>query len=267
MNRRSRASRQTMNAQTLSVNWPAPQTIGALMTTRSGGVSRQPYQSFNLGTHVGDLNTDVLHNRERLIKTRQLHSVAWLNQVHGTDVVEIKDTSFTNSIPAADASYTRVPGIACAVLVADCMPVLVTDQQGSCVGVAHAGWRGLCAGVIPNLLSKMGLETEQIIVWLGPCIGPDVFEVGPEVLGKFRTSQTFQGTDVASAFHVGSGDRYMADLAHLAKMQLYNLGIEKVFDANECTFSNEKRYFSYRRDGITGRMAALIWVKNQLVPV
>lgn len=248
--------------QYISPDWPAPINIGALMTTRFGGISKKPYESFNLATHVGDLDANVLHNRAQLIRDQQLESVIWLNQVHGIEAIEIEGNLPNRATPTADASYTRLSDTACAVLVADCMPVMVTDRKGCCVGVAHAGWRGLCAGVIPNLITEMQIEPDQALVWLGPCIGPELFEVGPEVLEAFKSSQSFQSTDVLTAFRRGKGNRYMASLMHLAKMQLAKIGIQEVYSNQECTFSNAQQYFSYRRDGATGRMAALIWIKS-----
>lgn len=191
-----------------------------------------------------------------------INNICWLSQVHGTRVIRAIKPTDTGMLPAADAVWASEPGIACAILVADCMPVLVTNRQGSVVGAAHAGWRGLCAGVIPNLLEAMALDPEDALVWLGPAIGQDAFEVGPEVLDSFQNSRPFQGLEVRDAFVSGQGDRLHADLYKLAKMQLSAMGCRSIFYDNLCTYTHSDRFFSYRREGATGRMAALIWINS-----
>ena len=241
--------------------WQVPNHIGAVFTTRLGGVSQEPFDSFNLALHVSDDESDVAANRNKLNQEQALESVMWLDQVHGIDVVETINQQ--DSVPIADGSYTHKKGIACAVMVADCMPVLVTDKTGSCVGVAHAGWRGLCHGIVPNLLDKMQINPADAIVWLGPCIGDSAFEVGSDVLNAYKTSPSFTGVDVSAAFVEGQGGRFLANLPGLAKMQLADMGVKNVYSADQCTYGDSGRYFSYRREGLTGRMAALIWINNQ----
>ena len=257
-------------ASYIAVDWNAPQNVGATFTTRSGGHSQEPYRSFNLATHVGDSEINVYRNRAKLMAEQQLESVCWLNQVHGVDVVEAKRQE-QGRVLTADASYSRSPGLACAIMVADCMPVLVTDRQGTCVGAAHAGWRGLCSGVIPNLISRMNIGMDQAICWLGPCIGSRAFEVGPEVKLEFEQSPAFRGLDSSQGFSPGDSDRYFADLGHLAKVQLAAMGVQTVFSQNTCTYEDAVHFFSHRRDvssrqaeqTSTGRMAALIWLEKQ----
>lgn len=247
----------------LTVNWPAPAHVNALFTTRHGGFSAAPFDSFNLAMHVGDTESAVQKNRRKLMDDCDMHSVCWLNQVHGVQVIEsLRETVETASPlpPVADASYSRQSGVACAVMVADCMPVMITDKQGSVVGVAHAGWRSLCGGVVSQLLSNMQIDPSETLVWLGPCIGPEAFEVDQDVLHAFQESGAFSGLDVKKAFVPGKGNRYLADLRLLATMQLSRLGVTEIYQSSDCTYSRSDTYFSYRRDGTTGRMAALIWM-------
>lgn len=250
-------------------NWQAPGNIGAVFTTRYGGVSQKPFNSNNLAMHVDDSPMNVEANRTGLIGDQQLDSVFWLDQVHGTDVVEANSSNVSmvatgshGQVTTADASFTRSINLACAVMVADCMPVMVTDRAGTCVGIAHAGWRGLCAGVVTNLIVEMGIAPQDVLIWLGPCIGPSAFEVGPDVLDAFETSASFSNMDVHSAFEKGNDNRYFCDLAQLAKMQLASMGVSDIYSSGHCTYKQSERYFSYRRDGSTGRMAALIWIKS-----
>ena len=244
----------------ISPDWPAPKHVGALFTTRPGAIGGKPFDSFNLTASAGACEHPVPGPETRFIQGHKPESIYWLHQVHEVTVVEASQSRL-NKIPKADASYTKTPGIACAVLVADCLPVLVTDRAGNCVGAAHAGWRGLCSGIIPGLIAKMRTDPDQTLVWLGPCIGPNSFEVGPEVLESFKTSGSFASVDVSAAFKKARGNRYMGDLRELAGMQLASMGIRDVFHTGDCTYENAERYFSYRRDGATGRMAALIWIK------
>lgn len=250
------------NQSALPIDWAAPNRVGALFSTRCGGFSTSPYSSFNLANQVGDSEAAVAKNRAKLKGQHRFDSICWLDQVHGVNVVEAVNSSVPANIAEADACYTRSSGLACAVMVADCLPVLVTDIEGSCVGVAHAGWRGLCAGVVSNLIDKMAIDPNRALVWLGPCIGPTAFEVGPELLAAFKNSPFFATLDIDSAFKAGQGDRYFADLTTLAKLQLSSLSVSAVYGGQECTYVDAEKYFSYRRDGNTGRMAGLIWINN-----
>lgn len=245
----------------LTPEWPAPGNVRALSTTRAGGDSQPPWGSFNLGDHVGDNPEHVRINRKRLAGATGLlpDSIGWLKQVHGTDVVELTSAT-VGTVPTADGSFTRHAGIACAILTADCLPVILADQQGTVVGAAHAGWRSLCGGVLENLVTAMAAAPNTLHAWLGPAIGPDHFEVGPEVRDAFLAADPA----AASAFHA-SGARpghFMADIYALATQQLNRLGITTVSGGGLCTVSDNARFFSYRRDGQTGRMGTLVWLSQ-----
>jgi YfiH family protein len=236
--------------------------IGALGTTRPCGISASPYDDgqggggLNLGIHVGDMPAHVEHNRAQI--RRQLPAEpAWLTQVHGTTVV---DAAQVSGAPEADASYTTQAGVVCAIMTADCLPVLFADTRGRVVAAAHAGWRGLAAGILDNTVAQMrAAGAETLHAWLGPAIGPQQFEVGTDVL------QAFVSQDAAAeqAFKpiADKPGKYLADIYQLARMRLARLGVSKVTGGNACTVSDAQRFYSYRRDGVTGRMAALIWLR------
>ena len=249
----------TIEGDALKPDWPAPDRVRALSTTRAGGVSGRPWDSLNLGSHVEDNPDNVQQNRLRLAESADLTSerIGWLNQVHGTDVVELTPDN-VGQIAKADASYTRHPGIACAILTADCLPVVLSDSEGTVVGAAHCGWRSLCGGVIENLVSAMAAAPETLQAWLGPAIGPDSFEVGPEVRDAFleydpKAARAFKAKG-ARAGH------FMADIYVLATLRLNHLGVSSVTGGGLCTVQDSDRFFSYRRDGQTGRMATLVWL-------
>lgn len=233
--------------------WPAPPKVRACSTTRIGGVSRPPYDRLNLGEHVGDDPQAVASNRRRLVDALQLPGEpAWLKQVHGCGVVEAGQAGCE-----ADAVVAHEPGKVCAVLTADCLPVLLCEREGRSVAALHAGWRGLADGVIEAGVAAMGLPAERLMAWLGPAIGPDAFEVGEEVREAFMQHDPA----AASAFQPSVNEgRWMADLYRLARQRLNGLGVEAVYGGGLCTYSDPQRFFSYRRDGATGRMASLIWV-------
>ncbi len=231
-------------------DWPAPARIGAAVTLRDGGVSTGPYASWNLAAHVGDDPAAVAENRRRLRQRLELPAEpVWLNQVHGDRIVEIGPDR--RSTPTADASFTRRPGVVCAVLTADCLPVLLTD--GRTVAAVHAGWRGLAAGILDRALTLVPWRRPPL-AWLGPAIGPDAFEVGPEVRAAFLT----RDPTLACAFRPRRS-RWLADLYHIARRILQTCGVTEIFGGTFCTYSDPKRFFSYRRDGVCGRQAALIW--------
>ncbi|MFY3776296.1 peptidoglycan editing factor PgeF [Marinobacter salsuginis] len=249
----------TIEGDALKPDWSAPDRVRALSTTRAGGVSGSPWDSLNLGSHVEGNPDNVQQNRLRLAESAGLTSerIGWLNQVHGTDVVELTPDN-VGQIAKADASYTRHPGIACAILTADCLPVILADREGTVVGAAHCGWRSLCGGVIENLVSAMGVEPESLQAWLGPAIGPDSFEVGPEVRDAFlehdpKAARAFKAEGARSG-------HFMADIYALATLRLNHLGVFSVTGGGLCTVQDPDRFFSYRRDGQTGRMATLIWL-------
>lgn len=236
-------------------DWPAPAQVRAVSTTRLGGVSLSPYDSLNLGAHVGDNPAAVAANRQRLRRLLGLPTEpAWLNQVHGNTVVAVE----RHADPAveADAVYTGEPGRVCVVMTADCLPVLLCDRAGTGVAAIHAGWRGLRAGVIEAALARMACPPEQLLAWLGPAIGPKRFEVGEEVRQAFLSLDR----ENAACFRPSITGRWLADIYALARRQLHTLGVSAVYGGDWCTFTDSQRFFSYRRDGCTGRMASLIWL-------
>ncbi|WP_305843879.1 peptidoglycan editing factor PgeF [Photobacterium leiognathi] len=238
-------------------NWPASKSVKAISTTRSGGVSVAPYHELNLGLHVGDNESDVKQNRDILKQHCELvESPAWLNQVHSADVIEF-DVALS-SVPDADGSFTRTPGLACAIMTADCLPVLFCNKQGTEVAAVHAGWRGLASGVIENVVDKFDCTPDNIMAWLGPAIGPDAFEVGGEVREQFVAVDA--NAELAFKPH---GDKWLADLYLLAKQRLQRLGITEVYGGEYCTFSDEQQFYSYRRQSVTGRQASLVWLTEE----
>jgi hypothetical protein len=238
------------NQNWITPDWPAPQKVRALITTRSGGVSQGPYASMNPADHVGDDPLAVAQNRA-LLRAHLPSEPFWLKQVHGDIVAE------AGSGPVeADACIAREAGQVCVVLTADCLPVLFATSDGSVVGAAHAGWRGLCAGVLERTVAAMGAPGNQVLAWLGPAIGPSAFEVGPEVREAFMA----QDAAAAAAFAPQANGKYLADLYLLARQRLAKAGVTQVYGGGDCTYSDAARFFSYRRDGATGRMAALVWI-------
>ncbi len=233
-------------------DWPAPDNVHALVTLRTGGVSVLPYDSFNLAAHTGDDPAHVARNRQLLMASFQLPGEPmWLQQVHGNRVIRT-DPAGTNE---ADGCWTDTAGQVCAVMTADCLPVFLCTRDGSKVAVAHAGWRGLAVGVIKASVKALSSEPGEILAWLGPAIGPDAFEVGDEV------RQTFVGNypENVTAFKQKDGDRWLCDIYALARIELNQLGVRSISGGQFCTFSDSERFFSFRRDGQTGRMASLIW--------
>lgn len=239
----------------LSPQWPQPESVRSCSTTRLGGVSQPPYASMNLGTHVSDSPEHVATNRQRLIELAMLPAVPhWLEQVHGTDVARLtQDTD--HSVIRGDAAYTDQPGVVCAVMSADCLPVLFCSSAGDEVAAAHAGWRGLNAGVLENTLAAFRAKPQEIMVWLGPAIGPRQFEVGGEVKEAFVASDP-QAVSAFTPFH----NKYLADIYQLARLRLQAAGVSQIYGGDRCTVSEPEYFFSYRRDGITGRLASLIWL-------
>ena len=235
----------------LQLDWPAPERVRSCITTRAGGVSQAPFDCFNLGDHVGDQLEAVTENRRRL--NLELGCVpAWLQQVHGTQVVEADPLQ----VLEADASWTATPGIASAVLTADCLPVLFCDRAAPRVAAAHAGWRGLANGVLEETVRALGLPPEQLLAWLGPAIGPQAFEVGAEVREVFLDSHARAAEAFVPSRNPG---RYMADIYQLARIRLAACGVTAVYGGGGCTFS-DPRFYSYRRAPQTGRFASLIWL-------
>ena len=236
----------------IPASWPAPAHVRAGCTTRLGGMSQGPYASLNLALHVQDDPQAVHGNRQRLRKFLGLPTEPrWLTQVHGC-VVAQDDASQHE----ADASLSRLPGNVCAVLTADCLPVLLCDRAGSVVAAVHAGWRGLAAGIISKSVTLLGVPMNEVLVWLGPAIGAQAFEVGPEVRAAFLS----RAPGYSAAFVAGASDRWHMDIYTAARIELALLGVETVYGGGLCTYADQARFYSYRRDGQTGRMASLIWL-------
>jgi hypothetical protein len=237
----------------LQPDWRAPASVRAVMTTRVGGVSVGPYAGFNLASHVGDDELSVVENRRLLRSSLSLPAEpAWFEQVHGVEVAVLPGSV----AQPADAVVTFKPGSVCAVLVADCLPVFLTNRDGDRVGVAHAGWRGLAAGVIEATVVALDCDPATLVAWLGPAIGPAAFEVGVEVLAVF----TERDPGAAAEFRAAREGRFLADLPALARRRLAACGVHSVHGGGLCTYSDPARFYSYRRDGATGRMAALAWL-------
>lgn len=233
-------------------DWPAPANVRALQTTRLGGVSVAPYASLNLGSHVGDAPLNVERNRMLLCTVLPAEPV-WLEQVHGTVVA---DADKASCIPQADACIAHRTGSVCVVMTADCLPVLLCDKAGSVVAAVHAGWKGLAAGVIEAAVLAMDVPPQNLMAWLGPAISQQAFEVGEEVRAVFVDADQ----QAAAAFIPGQPGKYLADIYALARFRLSALGISQIYGGDRCTYSEPDQFFSYRRDGVTGRQGTFIWL-------
>ena len=241
--------------QVINPNWNVPKNIPAFTTTREGGVSLAPYFSFNLGDHVGDNKSAVKTNRALLVEKFGLPQIPiFLTQTHSTRVIQLP---YSGQNLEADAVYTNVPHQVCAVMTADCLPVLFTTASGNEVAAAHAGWRGLCDGVLEETVKYFQAKPEDIIAWFGPAIGPTVFQVGIDVVKQFveideKAKLAFQPDAIEEG-------KYLGNLYQIATQRLNNLGITQIYGGNHCTFNEKELFFSYRRDNQTGRMASVIW--------
>lgn len=233
-------------------DWPAPANVKTLQTTRHGGVSAAPYDSLNLGSHVGDAPLAVARNR-MMLNTLLPSEPVWLEQVHGTAVA---NADMAGCRVQADASVARNRASVCVVMTADCLPVLLCDELGSVVGAAHAGWKGLSAGVIEATVREMAAEPHKLMAWLGPAIGPDAFEVGDEVRATFVAADP----QAVAAFIPGQSGKWFADIYALARLRLEALGVTRIYGGGHCTFHEREDFYSYRRDGVTGRMGSFIWL-------
>ena len=266
----------------ITPDWPAPPNVKALQTTRRSGISAAPYDTLNFGMHVGDVPQTVARNRQ-LLEPLMPSEPVWLEQVHGTVVVSADATS---CVPQADACIARHRGSVCVVMTADCLPVLLCDEAGTVVGAAHAGWKGLAAGVIEATVKAMDVAPHKLMAWLGPAIGQEAFEVGAEVRAAFishqaqaaeafiHTPSPSQGegrvtNDLAvvvgqpsqmASSSIREGEKYRADIYLLARQRLHSLGINRIYGGNFCTYRQKDQFFSYRRDGVTGRMGTFIWL-------
>ena len=234
-------------------DWPAPNNVQAVQTTRKGGISSAPYDSLNLGSHVGDAPLCVARNR-MLLNTLLPSEPVWLEQMHGTLVT---NADMASCLPQADACIARHRAAVCVVLTADCLPVLLCDTQGSVVGAAHAGWKGLAAGVIEATVQAMNVVPQNLLAWLGPAISQDAFEVGAEV----RTAFTAVHPQALPAFIPGPNGKWFADIYALARLRLNALGITRIYGGEHCTYRDTEHFYSYRREGSTGRMGTFIWLE------
>jgi YfiH family protein len=256
----------TFPAGWIAPQWPAPANVRAVCTTRAGGQSRPPYESLNLGDHVGDLTPAVAANRALFAAALQARPV-FLKQVHGRHTARL--AADTPDDTEADGCVTTAPGVACTIMVADCLPVLFTDSSGRAVAAAHAGWRGLAGQNGRNILERVFTHFRELaqlehpaqaLAWLGPCIGPDAFEVGPEVKSAFETDDPLSAT----LFRPHRDDKWLADLSGLARRRLHALGITRIYGNDGgpewCTIANTSRFFSHRRDRVSGRFAASVWL-------
>ncbi|MCK9506353.1 MAG: peptidoglycan editing factor PgeF [Porticoccaceae bacterium] len=245
--------------------WPAPPQVKAAITTRMGGHSVGCWQSFNLASHVGDDPAHVESNRDRLNTLLELKtSPLWLNQIHGNSMVCAYDHRGL-SVPTADGSYSCEPGIPCAVLTADCLPVLLCDEAGTVVAAAHAGWRGLANGILRNAVASMGVPAAELMAYLGPAISQTAFEVGQEVQQAFIDGARDGGHrhSIGGCFReAGVAGKFFADLYGLARAELNALGVSAVYGGHRCTYGEPGFFYSFRRDGVTGRMASLIWLDS-----
>lgn len=237
-------------------NWPAPANVRAFSTTRHGGVSREPFDSMNPAGHTGDDPDHVVENRRLLKRHAGLEKEPlWLSQVHGDKVV---DATRAAQGVQADGSVSSAVGVACAVLTADCLPVLLCDTAGTQVAALHAGWRGLAGGILEAGVRSMQVPPQNILAWLGPCIGPRAFEVGEEVRQAFVSEMS----EAAAAFTPSRPEHWLADLQNLAELRLNQSGVNNVYKEMRCTSSQPADFFSYRRDGVCGRMASVIWIQE-----
>lgn len=255
----SQQSGLALNPDWLVPDWPAPAQVRAVCTTRAGGQSQPPFDSLNLGSHVGDCASAVAANRAALRQAIGVRPV-FLSQQHGTEVLRLQVPT-EDDLPA-DGCITGQTGIACTIMVADCLPVLFTNKQGSVVGAAHAGWRGLAGhgghGIVEAAVQSFAAA--ELMVWLGPCIGPKAFEVGDEVRQAFLANQP----SASACFAPSSNGKWLADLQALARLRLQALGVKQIYGNDGstpwCTVSNPSRFFSHRRDRVSGRLAACIWL-------
>ena len=242
----------------IRADWPAPENVQAFSTTRNNGFSAGSFAGLNLAQHVEDDGSAVVRNRDWLIEHFQLPSApVWLQQTHSNTVIAADEFQQCLVTPEADASWTASTGVVCAVLTADCLPVFFSSQQGDRVAVTHAGWRGVLNGVISASFAAMNMRAEDCLVWLGPAIGAEAFEVGADVYQAFTSKHAENST----AFRQKDEQHWLCDIYQLARIELQQLGIQSVHGGSLCTYSDEQQFYSFRRDGArTGRMASLIWL-------
>lgn len=235
-------------------NWPAPNNVKAFCSTRHGGFSLPPYDGLNVGMHVGDDPSIVTKNRDWLQQYCQMpSSPIWLNQTHSTRVIEVSQPSY--KVLDADGIVTSTPRVVCSAMTADCLPILITNMQGTRVAAVHAGWRGLAGGIVEQALDKF---SDDVLIWLGPAIGPQAFEVGDEVRQVFCDYDSHAQRAFSATSNCG---KWLADIAQLAQLRLAKIGIDQVVKSDLCTYQHDQQFYSYRRDGVTGRQACFIWIE------
>lgn len=238
-------------------DWPAPPQVRALQTTRAGGISLPPYDSFNLADHVGDQPQHVAHNRQ-LLSAMLPSEPVWLNQVHGVRVI---DAARSQCREDADASFTNRQHVVCVTMTADCLPILLCDPAGTCVAAIHAGWRSLCDGIIEATLQAMPVPASGLMAWLGPAIGPQAFEVGAEVRAQFIAMHAEAETAFVPERTTQAEQKWLGNLYQIARQRLNRAGVHAIYGGGACTYGDASRFFSFRRDGATGRMASMIWLE------
>jgi len=239
----------------IAADWPAPEQVVALTTCRDGGVSQEGFSSFNLASHVNDQASAVIHNRSVLKSELKLpEDPVWLNQVHGCDIIELNGAE--KGVPQADAVIARTNNRVCAVLTADCLPVLLCTEDGTAIAAIHAGWRGLLNGIIEKTVAKLA-PAQSVLAWFGPAIGPANFEVGTEVREAFVNKDSI----AQQAFREVDEAHYLADLYALARIRLIQNGVKRIYGGEHCTYNEANLFYSYRREPVTGRMASLIWLQ------
>jgi len=258
-----------MPIEVITPQWPAPANVGAAITMRSGGCSRAPFDQSNFALHVQDDPEHVLANRRNLVESLNLPTEPlWLDQVHGTDIVYASgaDLPESSNAPQADGSYSDQPGAVCAVLTADCLPVLFCNRAGTQVAAVHAGWRGLCGGILRKTVATFHQSPDHLLVYLGPAIGPHVFEVGGEVLQAFldQAQNPPHQQAIVNAFTArdSARDKYLADLYALARAELQASGVRQIYGGDYCSYSDSERFYSFRREPKTGRNGSLIWLRE-----
>lgn len=233
-------------------DWPAPKNVRAGTSLRGRGKSSGAYASLNLATHVGDDEQRVLQNRQLLGLP---YEPVWLEQVHSKTVINVAE--YQGQTPKADASFSILKHQPCVVMTADCLPLLVTDRQASCVAAIHAGWRGLVDGIIETTLQALPVKQSELMVWLGPAIGPQAYEVGSDVRDAFIEHDV----EADTAFRQTDESHWLMDIYQLARQRLNNLGVEQIYGGDFCTYTDDERFYSFRRDNVTGRMASIIWLE------
>ncbi len=255
-------------AELIVPDWQVSSRVKCLVTTRVGGVSPEPWTSLNLGVNTQDTWRNIEANRALL--SAQLPkdlTIQWIEQVHGTDSytadAAIPNTGALELLPTADICYSRDSGVACAVLSADCLPILISNSAGTEVAAVHAGWRGLVAGVLEKALINFSSSTQELLVWMGPAISLDAFEVGGEVTEAMLNAGLFHATELGSLSkaHPTDSNKLFLDLSGIARNKLLSLGVKHISGGEYCSYFDEEKFYSYRRDGETGRMASLIWIE------